>query len=226
MLSVLRSRTRLVLSRSTLNLQPRRTSSFSTSSVRRLWTSYASLLETHPLRVKIVTGGVIAGLGDVICQLALENNERYLNVKRVAIFTFVGGVLISPVLHVWYRLLSTRLPGISATAIAKRLAMDQLGFAPMFLPIFISSVMTLEGRMEFIPDKLKTDWWPITKANWIVWVPAQLVNFRFVPGSMQVLFSNVMGLFWNAYLSYVSHSEVIKPTLAEDKSMDEDKIQV
>ena len=71
--------------------------------------SYASLLETHPLRVKIVTGVVIAGLGDVICQLALEN-ERCFNVKRAAIFAFVGGVVISPVLHVWYHLLSTRLP--------------------------------------------------------------------------------------------------------------------
>ncbi|CAI5719908.1 unnamed protein product [Peronospora destructor] len=225
MLSVFRSRARLVLSCSALNLQPRRTSSSSTLVVRRIWTSYASLLETHPLRVKIVTGGVIAAFGDVICQLALEN-KRYINVKRAAIFTFVGGVLISPVLHVWYRLLSTRLPGISATAIAKRLAMDQLGFAPVFLPIFLSSVMTLEGRMEHIPDKLKADWWPITKANWIVWVPAQLVNFRFVPGSMQVLFSNVMGLFWNAYLSYASHSAVIKQTLVEDESMEEDKTQV
>ena len=214
-----------MLSRSALHLQPRRTSSSSTSSVRRIWMSYASLLETHPLRVKIVTGVVIAGLGDVICQLALEN-ERCFSVKRAAIFAFVGGVVISPVLHVWYHLLSTRLPGISATAIAKRLAMDQLGFAPMFLPIFLSSVMTLEGRMELIPDKLKADWWPITKANWIVWVPAQLVNFRFVPGSMQVLFSNIMGLFWNAYLSHASHSEVINPTRVEDESMDEDTTQV
>ena len=86
--------------------------------------------------------------------------------------------------------------------------------------------MTLEGRMELIPDKLKADWWPITKANWIVWVPAQLVNFRFVPGSMQVLFSNIMGLFWNAYLSHASHSEAINPTRVEDESMDEDTTQV
>ena len=86
--------------------------------------------------------------------------------------------------------------------------------------------MTLEGRMELIPDKLKADWWPITKANWIVWVPAQLVNFRFVPGSMQVLFSNIMGLFWNAYLSHASHSEVINLARVEDESMDEDTTQV
>ncbi|CAH0479231.1 unnamed protein product [Peronospora belbahrii] len=214
-----------MLHRSTFKLQPKylvASSSSSASTARRIWTSYALLLETHPLSVKIVTGGVIAGLGDIVCQLALEGEHQF-NVKRAAIFTFLGGGVISPILHVWYRILNTSLPGVSATAIAKRLAMDQLGFAPLFLPIFLSSVMTLEGRAQFIPDKLQADWWPITKTNWIVWVPAQLVNFRFVPGSMQVLFSNVMGLFWNAYLSYASHSKVPKQILAEHELTDKDK---
>jgi hypothetical protein len=135
------------------------------------------------------------------------------DVKRAAIFTLLGGLLISPILHGWYKLLGAKLPGTSTAAVLKRLALDQLGFAPTFLPVFISSVLTLEGNAQQIPDKLRADWWPVTKANWVVWVPAQILNFRFVPGSMQVLFSNVVGLLWNAYLSYVSH----KAIAGEDK---------
>ncbi|KAL4105437.1 hypothetical protein PRIC1_003501 [Phytophthora ramorum] len=219
MLSVLRSRS---VARSALQLQHRSRYSASSgaktsSSFRRAWDSYASLLEKHPLRTKIVTGGIIAGLGDVGCQVVLEGKATHVDVKRTAIFTLLGGILISPVLHVWYGLLGSKLPGVSASAVVKRLALDQLAFAPTFLPIFLSSVLALEGNAQKIPDKLRADWWPVTKANWSVWVPAQILNFRFVPGSMQVLFSNVVGLLWNVYLSYVSHANVPKALLEDEE---------
>ncbi|KAL4157784.1 hypothetical protein PRNP1_003568 [Phytophthora ramorum] len=219
MLSGLRSRS---VARSALQLQHRSRYSASSgvktsSSFRRAWDSYASLLEKHPLRTKIVTGGIIAGLGDVGCQVVLEGKATHVDVKRTAIFTLLGGILISPVLHVWYGLLGSKLPGVSASAVVKRLALDQLAFAPTFLPIFLSSVLALEGNAQKIPDKLRADWWSVTKANWSVWVPAQILNFRFVPGSMQVLFSNVVGLLWNAYLSYVSHANVPKALLEDEE---------
>ncbi|OWZ15144.1 Protein Mpv17 [Phytophthora megakarya] len=194
-------------------------SSTKPTTARRVWDSYASLLGTHPLSTKIATGGAIAGLGDVGCQLLLEGDKRF-DGKRTAIFTILGGFLISPVLHVWYGFLGSRVSGVATSAVMKRLALDQLGFAPIFLPVFLSSVLTLEGHAYDIPDKLRVDWWSVTKANWGVWVPAQILNFRFVPGPMQVLFSNVVGLLWNAYLSYVSHSTVPK-TLLEEKDKQE-----
>jgi protein Mpv17 len=43
-------------------------------------------------------------------------------------------------------------------------------------------------------------------ANWSLWIPAQVINFRFVPGKFQVLFSNVVALAWNVYLSFMSHA--------------------
>lgn len=94
----------------------------------------------------------------------------------------------------------------SRQAVAKRLALDQLGFAPTFLPIFFTALLTLEGDVAKVPKKIEEEWWPAVKTNWVVWVPAQLLNFRFVPGNLQVLFSNVVGLFWNSYLSFISHT--------------------
>jgi FtsH-binding integral membrane protein len=44
-------------------------------------------------------------------------------------------------------------------------------------------------------------------ANWGLWIPAQIVNFRFVPGKFQVLYSNVVALLWNVYLSYFQASK-------------------
>lgn len=177
---------------------------------KRAWTKYNALLVTHPLSTKIVTGSTIAMIGDVNCQVFLEPDQPF-NVKRAAIFTLLAGVFISPILHVWYRFLGSAVPGTSTLAIAKRLVLDQLVFAPTFLPIFLTALLTLEGDVAKVPEKLQNDWWPAVTANWVVWVPAQLINFRFVPGSLQVLFSNVVGLFWNSYLSFLSHSDAHLP---------------
>ncbi|DAZ98631.1 TPA: hypothetical protein N0F65_000826 [Lagenidium giganteum] len=170
------------------------------------WAQYSIWLETKPLTTKIVTGSVIAAVGDVNCQLFLEGDKPF-DYKRAAIFTFLGGVLVSPILHVWYGFLGTTVPGVTGLALGKRLVLDQLVFAPTFLPVFFSSLLALEGTPDKIPEKLADDWWPAVKTNWAVWVPAQLINFRFVTGSLQVLFANVVGLFWNSYLSYVSHAD-------------------
>ncbi|TDH66712.1 hypothetical protein CCR75_006573 [Bremia lactucae] len=230
MLSVLQTNSRPAVARSALQLYKR--TAFSTSSkpkklrgFYRLWDAYASLLVTHPLSTKIVTGGTIAGLGDIGCQVLLEGERKdaKFDLKRTAIFTFLGGVAVSPILHVWYGFLGSRLPGISKATITKRLVLDQIIFAPVFLSIFLSSVQALEGHADDIQDKLRADWWPLTKANWVIWVPAQIINFRFVPATMQVLFSNVMGLVWNSYLSFVSHSEIPKTLFSEDKKIDNAK---
>lgn len=173
---------------------------------KRAWTKYNVLLETHPLTTKIVTGGTIAAIGDVNCQVFLEPDQPF-SVKRVAIFSLLSGVFISPILHGWYRFLTRAVPGTANSAIVKRLALDQLVFAPCCLPVFFTALLTLEGNADKVPEKLAQEWWPAVKTNWWVWVPAQLINFRFVPGNLQVLFSNVMGLFWNSYLSYISHTD-------------------
>ncbi|KAJ0412655.1 hypothetical protein ATCC90586_002285 [Pythium insidiosum] len=175
--------------------------------LQSLWARYSALLVSHPVPTKVATACGIAAIGDINCQLFIERNERF-DGKRLFIFTFLGGVLVAPVLHVWYGFMGARIPGLSTPqAVVKRLALDQLVFAPTFLPVFFSTLLTLEGVPEQIPSKLRQDWWSTVKVNWVVWVPAQLINFRFVPGNLQVLFANVVGLFWNSYLSFVSHAD-------------------
>jgi hypothetical protein len=89
----------------------------------------------------------------------------------------------------------------------QRLACDQLGFAPCFIPAFFSVLLTLDGRFQEIPETLKKEWLPTVMTNYTVWVPAMLINFRFIPATHQVLFSNVVGFFWNIYLSFQSFKQ-------------------
>lgn len=42
--------------------------------------------------------------------------------------------------------------------------------------------------------------------NWLVWPPAVLINYRFIPNQYRVLYANTLGLFWNIYVSYAANS--------------------
>ena len=82
--------------------------------------------------------------------------------------------------------------------------LDQFVFAPTFIPTFMASLMILEGNASAIPDKLRSAWWPTIRANWGLWIPAQIVNFAFIPPTHQVLFSNSVGFVWNTILSFMA----------------------
>jgi hypothetical protein len=100
--------------------------------------------------------------------------------------------------------------------------LDQLAFAPLFNAAWLSCLRLLEalapdrsgrrpsgGRgsamaeaIRDLPRAVRDDVPGIVMANWALWVPAQAVNFACVPLRFQVLYSNVVALAWNAYLSH------------------------
>lgn len=55
--------------------------------------------------------------------------------------------------------------------------------------------------MDKITNMLYHEMFTLILAEWIIYVPTQAINFRFIPLKYQVLFSNVIGIFWNGFLS-------------------------
>jgi len=171
--------------------------------VRHAFELYEQRLHTQPLITKAVTSAAVGASGDLTCQLCFERRAE-VSWWRLGTFTFLSGVLVAPVLHRWYSYLHRHFPGESAGTVARRLLLDQLLFAPCFIPTFMVSLHTLEGEAAPL-RKAQHQWWPAVCANWQLWVPAQVINFRFVPVPWQVLFANGVALVWNVYLSAASH---------------------
>jgi protein Mpv17 len=48
----------------------------------------------------------------------------------------------------------------------------------------------------------------------MIWPAASSINFWFMPVHYQVLFANIVGLFWNIILSYIAYDE--KPASKAD----------
>jgi hypothetical protein len=169
-----------------------------------LW--YSQKLDSHPLITKCLTGYLILGNGDLLSQY-IEGKDTW-DAPRTARFALIGLVFEAPALHYWYQYLKKVFPGRTTKSVAQRVVLDQLAFNPPYLVIFLTMVWQLEGKdYGEIPDLMKSTFPSAMIANWLVWTPAQIFTFGWVPGKYQVLATNVVALAWNAYLSFCSHPQ-------------------
>ncbi len=84
--------------------------------------------------------------GEFLDHLGAGDVASEIDWARTARFTFVGATVLAPALHFWYGFLIRRLPGTAPGTVVKRVLLDQLVFAPVFLAGFLSTVMVLDGN--------------------------------------------------------------------------------
>ena len=140
----------------------------------------------------------------MIAQLLIEEADK-IDFIRLSRMSFSGLALIGPTLHYWYGYLYKNITSTGFKGAIYRMIPDQFIFAPIFIAIFSIFLFTLEGRLSEIENHLKKTWYNSMLINWQIWIPAQIINFRFIPLHLQVLFVNFVALIWNTYLSYISH---------------------
>ncbi|MCL7049702.1 hypothetical protein MKW94_001275 [Papaver nudicaule] len=169
---------------------------------------YLKLLEMYPLLTKSVTSALLNLIGDLACQILIDKVPT-ADVKRTFIFTFLGFALVGPALHFWYLYLSKLVTASGATGAVLSLVLDQFVFSPIFLGVFLSTLVTLEGKPSQVVPKLRQEWFSAVIANWQLWIPFQFLNFRFVPQNFQVLAANVVALAWNVILSFKAHKAIL-----------------
>uniref|UniRef100_A0A803QN83 Uncharacterized protein n=1 Tax=Cannabis sativa TaxID=3483 RepID=A0A803QN83_CANSA len=145
---------------------------------------YLGLLAKYPVATKAVTSALLTLVGDLICQIAIDQVPS-LDLKRTFLFTLLGLVLVGPTLHFWYFFLSKSVTLQGGSGALLRLLLDQFLFSPIFIGVFLSTLVTLEGRPEQVVPKLQQEWFSAVVANWQLWIPFQFLNFRFVPQQFQ-----------------------------------------
>ena len=102
---------------------------------------------------------------------------------RSAQFFALGAFWIAPLVNLHYTYLLTYLfPRVTPTTAVYKMLFDQFVFAPVFVASFFPVLNVLSGKSwEDTKSDMRVKYWETLKANWKLWIPAQVVNFYFVP---------------------------------------------
>ena len=129
--------------------------------------------------------------------------------RRSFHFFVLGLTFVAPTSHYWYGGMAKHAwtRGQSMKQITKRVALDQFVWTPVFFVIWLGGFWSMEAGEINTPRLTQqlTDSLPeVMVANWILWIPAQYLNFYACPVKFQVLFVNLIELGWNCYLSFAA----------------------
>jgi protein Mpv17 len=66
--------------------------------------------------------------------------------------------------------------------------------------------MNLFISVSEVIQEMKIKAWRLYAAEWVVWPPAQIINFYILPTRFRVLYDNTISLGYDVYTSRVKHS--------------------
>ncbi|XP_023968769.2 protein Mpv17 isoform X2 [Chrysemys picta bellii] len=169
-----------------------------------LWRSYQRLMAQHPWKVQILTAGSLVGVGDVISQQLVERRGlRGHSSRRTLKMMAIGFCFVGPVVGGWYQLLDRLIPGNTRMVVLKKMALDQVGFAPCFLGCFLAIAGALNGlSAEESWAKIRRDYPDALLTNYYLWPAVQIANFYFIPLNHRLAVVQVVAVVWNSYLSW------------------------
>ncbi|CAN8020494.1 unnamed protein product [Ixodes persulcatus] len=171
--------------------------------MKRVAYLYARLLQTHPVKTQIVTAGTMMLTSDIIVQKLIER-RTCIDVERSAGFFLLGLCYSGPYMRVWHVFADRWFGGGNVpSATLKRLLMDQLLVAPVYLVGFLG-LRGVFQRLSWpeIKESVRTKYVEVLMTGYMIWPAAMTINFRFVPLNYRILFSGLVSLVWNSILSY------------------------
>lgn len=161
----------------------------------------------------------LSTMGDLLEQsYEIHTNEisKY-DLERTSHMAISGGTA-GVICHNWYIFLDKILIGRSIYVVIKKLLLDQCICSPIIILSFFASVALFEDDpLENFTEEVRDKFWTLYVAEWVVWPPAQIFNFYFLPTRYRVLYDNTISLGYDIYTSKVKHDKSLKKTKKEDE---------
>ncbi|KAG6366744.1 hypothetical protein INS49_000924 [Diaporthe citri] len=200
--------------------------------VARLVARYNAFYAERPVLTMMVTNAVLGGIADTVAQSITAVRQRALRkapaspaardtayeldvkdpfTERELIPDSKGLPPPFDLSFKWFSFLSRTFPITKTSAFGpamKRVAFDQIIFAPFGVACFFSVMTVAEGGgRRAVMSKLRDMYVPTLKANYAVWPAVQVINFRLMPVQFQLPFVSTVGIAWTAYLSLTNAAE-------------------
>lgn len=179
-----------------------------------LWQGYLRSLQRRPLLTKAATSFVCVVIGDSLAQMVGGAPYSAVRVLRLATYSSAVGATVG---HSWHRFLDASVhpeaPG-STKAVAKKTLLDQLVLSPAMLLVFFAAVKLMEGQPHAILPYVQDKYVPTLLAGYALWVPFNIVSFKYIPQDLRILAGNLVGLGWGCYMSITCINTAPMPNIA------------
>lgn len=191
--------------------------------------SYKHAIDHAFHRKNLIYTNIMISMGVSTCGDLLEQtyevhkrgNDKY-DLKRTAHMAFSGSTA-GLICHHWYIFIDRVIIGRTFDMVIKKLLLDQFICSPIVILSFFATVAIFEDDpISNFTDEVQSKFWTLYKAEWVVWPPAQIINFYFLPTQYRVAYDNTISLGYDIFTSHVKHA---KPEKSEMKKSEDQIIK-
>jgi len=188
----------------------------------KLASTASHLFKNHLFATNVCISFGLSGLGDY-GQQKLEHSKSTSTAKpkwnstRTLHMSTAFGLTSGFLCHFWYKYLDSILPGRGLKIVVTKIAWDQI----LFSPVCIVACLLVAGRLEnksseHLVSQTVQLGGRLYLAEWLIWPPAQFINFAFLPPRFRVVYDNIISLIYDVYTSHVKHEVPVKENFFEE----------
>mmetsp|Transcript_16226 Transcript_16226/g.51768 ORF Transcript_16226/g.51768 Transcript_16226/m.51768 type:complete len:205 (-) Transcript_16226:197-811(-) len=178
--------------------------------MHRIAAVWLSALQRRPRLVNGVQGGFLGGTGDAIAQRLerrADTEPARVDARRLAGASALGVLFSGFIYPPLYALLEGLWPGTAFRAVAAKACSDVLLLGIFGNATSISGRLLLAGRAPSEVTRSVRETMPSVLVNEVrVWLPYNLLAFRFVPTAVRPTTTAFLSLLWQVYISWTAHA--------------------
>ena len=182
-----------------------------------------SFLRRHQrLLINVSSASGLLALGDLLAQLLYEKKSQVDDQRLVA--AALTGTVMGVEGHLWYTFLDRLIAQPTWRNVLKKVLLDQTLAAPIYTTTYIMGeeqhsshalevvshlgTSLLEGRSSpgELRDDAKTNFLPLYLADCAVFIPVQVINFKYISAFYRVPFMFFVAFIFNGFLSAYKHA--------------------
>jgi hypothetical protein len=150
------------------------------------------MLESNPVRTKLIQAATITSIGNIVGQLA--SGVKALDFKSTLCYVLATA---PPYSHFWYMFLAkSNLP------VVIKVAVDQLFWRSFMIFVdFVSYGFWADHSKEQIMHTARTTFVETWKKGIVLWTGVGLFNQSYVPPLYQTVTTDIVGFVWTMYMA-------------------------
>lgn len=178
--------------------------------VKKGWENYMLQLQLHPLRTKMLTAGVLAGISDSVAQ-KLSGIPK-IQLRRLLLKVLFGFAYGGPFGHFLHKLLDIIFKGKKdSKTVAKKVLLEQVTSSPWnnFLFLMYYGLIVERRPWPQVKEKVKKDYPSVQLTAWTFWPVVGWVNHQYMPLQFRVVFHSLVACCWGIFLNLRARTKTL-----------------